>query len=132
MDTNNTESTDPFTNTRSVIQCGPQASNFSWDLNHTTIPWIFAPITSIASLATVLLNTLVIIAIHQKTELKKTSTLLLSSMAVADLLVGAIAMPLIVAADILIIRQVSYSGFCALRIATEFFMFSFIWPSRII
>ena len=130
MDTNNTErSTSTFNNTRSVIQCGPQASNFSWDLNHTTIPWIFAPITSIASLATVLLNTLVIIAVNQKTELKKTSTLLLSSMAVADLLVGAIAMPLIVAADILIIRQVSYSGFCALRIATEFFMFSFIWPS---
>ena len=129
MDKNNTErSTDPFTNTRSVIQC-PQASNFSWDLNHTTIPWIFAPITSIASLATILLNTLVIIAVNQKTELKKTSTLLLSSMAVADLLVGAISMPLIFAADILIISQVSYSGFCALRIATEFFMLSFIWPS---
>ena len=130
MDTNDTaKSTD--LNTRSVIQC-PQSPNFRWDLDHTTFFWILATFTSIASLATIILNALVIIAVNQKRELKKTSTLLLCSLAVADLLVGAIPMPLSVAADVLIIRgsiHVSRSGFCALRMATEFFMFSLIWPS---
>ncbi|XP_078348516.1 alpha-2Da adrenergic receptor-like [Oculina patagonica] len=121
-------STTTSSNVRSVIHC-PHASNRTWDLNETTIHWILLPITFIASLATIILNALVILAVKQKRELKKTSTILLSSMAIADLLVGAISMPLTVTADILIIRQVYYPGFCTLSIANEYSMFTFIWAS---
>ena len=121
-------STTSSNNARSVMYC-LETSNLVWDLNETTIPWIVFPITIIASLATMFLNALVILAMKQKRKLKKTSTILLSSMAIADLLVGAISMPLTVAADILVIRQVYYPGFCALRLATEYSMFPFAWSS---
>ena len=55
--------------------------------------------------------------------------MLLCSMAVADLLVGAISMQLTVATDTLIIHQVNYFGFCTLRVATESSMFTLIWSS---
>ena len=126
--TNSEPSTAHSLNARSVIRC-PQASNFTWDLSETTLPSILFPITSIASLAVIFLNALVVLAFQQKRELKKTSTILLSSIAIADLLVGAISMPLNVAAEILISRQVFYSGFCTLRIATDFSMFTFLWSS---
>ena len=50
-------------------------------------------------------------------------------MAVTDLLVGAISMPLNIAANILISHRLFYSGFCTLRVATEFSMFTFILSS---
>ena len=113
-DPNNTR----LVNTRSVIHCS-QTSNLKW-FNETIIPLILLPITSIASVAVILLNALVVLAFQQKTELNKTSTVLLSSMAIADLLVGAISMPLNVAVDILITSQVFYSGFCTLRLGTHY------------
>ena len=115
-------------NTRSVIRC-PQASNFTWDLNETTLPSIVIPITLIAAFAVIILNALVVLAFQKKRELKKTSTILLSSMAITDLLVGAISMPLNIAANILISHRLIYSGFCTLRLATEFSMFTFILSS---
>ena len=48
---------------------------------------------------------------------------------IADLLVGAISMPLNVAIGILITCQVFYAGFCTLYCATEFSMFTLIWSS---
>ena len=120
--------TNASSNTRLVIRC-PQASNFTWDLDETTLPSIVIPITLIAALAVIILNALVVLAFQKKRELKKTSTILLSSMAIADLLVGAISMPLNIAANILINHRLLYSGFCTLRIATEFSMFTFILSS---
>ena len=126
MSRNHTEtSATPTTNARSVIHC-PQIPNFALDLNETTIHWILCPITFTASLTTIILNALAILAVKKKRELKKPSNILLSSMAIADLLVGATSMPLTVATDIIIIRQVSYSGFCRLHFATEF-LFTLVW-----
>ena len=121
-------STIASSNTRSVIRC-QQTSNFTWDLNETTLPLIVIPITVIAALAVIFLNALVVLAFQQKRELKKTSAILLSSMAITDLLVGATSMPLNIASNILISQQLFYSGFCALRIATELSMFTFILSS---
>ena len=90
------------------------------------LPSIVIPVTIIAALAVIFLNALVVIAFQQKRELKKTSTILLSSMAITDLLVGAISMPLNLAANIIISHQLFYSGFCTLRLATEFTMFTLI------
>ena len=50
-------------------------------------------------------------------------------MAIADLLVGAISMPLNVAIDILIAPQVFYTGFRTLHLAAQFSEYTFIWSS---
>ena len=70
------------------------APDLSWDLNTSTFHLIIAVVILIASLPTIVLNTMVILAIKQKKELQKPSNILLSRLAVTDLLIGAIAMPL--------------------------------------
>ena len=79
--------------TRSVFSC-PHDPHLVWDLHDTTSPWIFAAVASIISPTAVLLNALVIIAVKQRKELQRASNILLSSMAVTDLLVGSICVPL--------------------------------------
>ena len=60
------------------------------------------------SLPTILLNAFIILAIKQRKELQKPSNILLSSLAVTDLLVGAIAMPTSAIIDFFTFRQVSF------------------------
>ena len=79
--------------TRSVFYC-PKDPQLPWDLHDTTSPWIFAAVASIISPTAVLLNVLVIIAVKQRKELQRASNILLSSMAVTDLLVGSLCVPL--------------------------------------
>ena len=55
---------------------------------------IIGIITIIVSLPTILLNAFIILAIKQTRELQKNTNILLSSLAVTDLMVGAIVMPL--------------------------------------
>ena len=86
--------TSSFSNTtRSVFYC-PHDPHLVWDLHDTTSPWIFAAVASIISSTAVLLNVLIIIAVKQRKELQRASNILLSSMAVTDLLVGSICVPL--------------------------------------
>ena len=89
----------------SVFHC-PEFPQFIWDLHHTTSFKIIDAITSIACPVTVLLNLLVIIAVKTRRELKQNSNILLSSVALADLLVGAVSMPLSVTLDTLVINRV--------------------------
>ena len=56
--------------------------------------FIIGIITIIVSLPTILLNSFIILAIKQTRELQKNTNILLSSLAVTDLMVGAIVMPL--------------------------------------
>ena len=94
MDHNQTETSIMSTNTtKSVFYC-PHIPQLIWDADDTISPWIFAAVATIISPATVLLNALVIIAVIKRRELQKLSNMLLSSMAVTDLLVGAICIPL--------------------------------------
>ena len=79
--------------TRSVFYC-PESQQFIWDLHHTTSFKIIVAITTIACLVTILLNLLVIIAVKTWTELRENSNILLSSVALADRLVGAVSKPL--------------------------------------
>ena len=72
-------------------------------------------IISIASPVTILLNSFIIVAVKRRKELQKPVNILLSSLAIADLLTGAISMPLTVAVDILILRQVSFEHVCTLE-----------------
>ena len=107
MTVNNTESlgANSSSETRSVFYC-PKSPHFIWDLNHTTSLKIILAITTIACPVTILLNLLVIIAVKTRRELKKNSKILLSSLAVADLLVGAVSMPLSITLDALVLQGV--------------------------
>ena len=115
---NNTDGiADPSTQTRyrPVLFC-PLATDFT-DYSHDPIvPWILIAIASIASAITMPLNTLVIIAVSQRKELQKNSNILLSSLAVADLLRGVLSIPVLsVTAIFLLDSQVSLDHFCTLH-----------------
>ena len=96
---------------RSVMFC-PKRSNLSTDLNNTTFSWILVAIIFITSPFTVLFNSLVIVALKKRRELEKLSNILLCSMAVKDLLTGAITMPLSATFDVLILSHVRYEYIC--------------------
>ena len=64
---------------------------------------------------TVLFNSLVIVALKKRRELEKRSNILLCSMAVTDLLTGAITMPLSATFDVLILSQVPYEYICPIN-----------------
>ena len=106
MTVKNTESlTNSSSETRSVFFCR-EWPQFIWDINHKTSFKITVAITTIACPVTILLNLLVIIAVKTRRELKKNSNILLSSVALADLLVGAVSMPLSITLDALVIQRV--------------------------
>ena len=77
----------------SMFSC-PERPQFIWDFNQTTSLKITVAITAITCPVTVLLNLLVITAVKTRRELKTNSNILLSSVALIDLLVGAVSMPL--------------------------------------
>ena len=119
MDHNQTETTIVSSNaTKSLFYC-PHAPRLIWDVHDTISPWIFAAVASIISPAAVLLNALVIIAVTKRRELQKPSNILLSSMAVTDLLVGAISIPLSAIDGFLLPYQiVAAQHICTLDVAT--------------
>ena len=108
MTAKNTESSigNSSSETRSVFHC-PQGPQFIWDINNTTSFKIIVAITIIACPVTIGLNLLVIIAVKTRRVLKKNSNILLTNLALADLLVGAVSMPLTITLDALVIQRVS-------------------------
>ena len=99
MGPNKTETATVFPNTtRSVFYCS-HAPHIIWDLQDTTSPWIISPPAA-------LLNALIIIAVKRRRELKRTSNILLSSLAATDLLVGSLCVPLSDVVGLLVSYQV--------------------------
>ena len=90
--------------TRSVFSC-PHDPQLVWDLHDTTSSWIFAAVACIISPTAVFLNVLVIIEVKQRKELQRASDILLSSMAVTDLLVGSLCVPLSAVVGLLVSYQ---------------------------
>ena len=90
----------------------PYTPNLLWDLNGTTFSWILLGITCIASPATVILNISVIIVVTQRKELQYPWTTLLFSLAITDLLVGAVNMPLSAAISLLVVHQTWLEHVC--------------------
>ena len=75
-----------------------------------------------ASFPTVILNELIILAIKQRRELQKTSNIMLSSLAVTDLLAGFILMPRDAAIEFFFsLLQISFEYSCVLYALTHFF-----------
>ena len=105
MGSNETETATVLSNTtRSVFYC-LHAPNLVWDLHDTISPWVFAAVSSIISPTVVLLNALIILAVQRRKELQRASNILLSSMAVTDLLVGSICVPLSAVVGLLVSYQ---------------------------
>ena len=65
---------------------------------------------------TILMNLLVIVTVVKRRELQKLSNILLRSLALVDLLVGAVSMPLSATVDVLILRQIPVEHICLLQI----------------
>lgn len=101
----------------------PYAPNLLWDLNGTTFSWILLCITCIASPATIILNISVIIAVTQRKELQYPWTTLLFSLAIADLLVGAVNLPLSAAISLLVVDQTWLQHVCLLDILNVYSMY---------
>ena len=98
--------TSSFSNTtRSVFYC-PHDPQLVWDLHDTTSSWIFAAVACIISPTAVFLNVLVITEVKQRKELQRASNILLSSMAVTDLLVGSLCVPLSAVVGLLVPYQI--------------------------
>ena len=121
---NDTETTTiPATEISLMFFSCPYAPNLLWDLNGTTFSWILLGITCIASPATVILNISVIIAVTQRKELQYPWTTLLFSLAITDLLVGAVNMPLSAAISLLVVHQTLLEHVCLFDILNVYSMY---------
>ena len=109
---------------RSVFDC-LHSQGLTWDVHDTTSPWIFTAVYSFLSPTAFLLNLSVIITITKKRELQRPSKILLRSMAVSDLLVGGISMPLSAIIGLLLPHRIlTERQFCTFDLVI--FLFSYI------
>ena len=92
----------------------PYAPYVSWENDGSIFNLIIGFIAVVASFPTVLLNAFIILAIKQRRELQKSSNIMLSSLAVTDLLVGAIVMPTCASIDFFTLSQISFEYTCML------------------
>ena len=92
----------------------PHSGDFNWEVNSTILSWILVAIASIASLLAVITNILVIIVMKRVKHFQSLSNILLVNLAVADLLMGAVSMPLFAAAEILMVHQKSFEYICTI------------------
>ena len=121
--------TNPTTDARSVFYC-PYVPTFSaWEVDQTLLPWFLVATASIASPIAVILNVLVIVAVKLRKELQRLSYILLSSMAVADLLVGAVCLPLSAVVDSFVASEILAEHVCTLELVTEWVMYTISWCS---
>ena len=118
MDLYNNETN--FTSSRSTFYC-PYAPVMSWEVGSSTFNLIIGLVTAIASFPTVILNAFIILAIKQRIDLQKPSNIMLSSLAVTDLLVGFILMPTDATIDFFSLRKVSFEYSCKLYVVNHFF-----------
>ena len=112
----------------SVYFC-PTKPTYTWILTETAAFYVSITAKSIASPFTVLLNLLIIVAVWRRRALQKNSNILLVSMAVADLLVGAVSMPLTTALDILLLRKNLSLTICKIAGANQIVLYSAVSSS---
>ena len=109
--------------TKAVFFC-PQYPLFVWDLENEVSLQLVIAITTIAAPFTTFLNTLVIVTIQKTRELQTNSSILISSLAITDLLVGAVSTPLIITVDALILRgTVPESIVCKINHSAAFVLY---------
>lgn len=119
MDLNNNQTT---IISPSSTYCGLYKPRVSWVVGDSGFHMILGLLTVVASFPTALLNAFIILAIKQRRELQKPSNILLSSLAVTDLLVGAVSMPTTATIDFFRMHRVSFENTCMLGLVNAFFM----------
>ena len=112
MAANNTTVNYDFTYASISLYFCQKPPYLTWDLTNTTLPWILVVVIFAAAPVTTLLNILVVVALNKSRELQKLSNILLCSMAVTDLITGAITMPMSAIVDVLMLTQVSVVHVC--------------------
>ena len=112
----------------SMYSC-PHEPVYTWILTETAAFYVTITTKSIASPFAVLLNLLIIVAVRNRRALQKNSNILLTSMAVADLLVGAVSMPLTIALDILLLREKLSLKICKIAGANQVVLYSAVSSS---
>ena len=112
----------------SVYFC-PTKPIYTWILTETAAFYVSITTKSIASPLTVLLNVLIIVAVKKRRALQKNSSILLTSMAVSDLLVGAVSMPLTTALDILFLHKKLSLTICKIAGANQIVLYSAVSSS---
>lgn len=105
----------------------PKAPDLTWDLNETTFPWILVGMKSFASPAIIFLNALVVLIVKRDKRFQKNSYILLSSLAVADLLVGVVTIPFSGSIDLLLALQVLLEHVCVLDLINVYSMYCISW-----
>ena len=108
----------------SVYFC-PTKPIYTWILTETAAFYVSITAKSIASPFTVLLNLIIIVAVWRRRALQKNSNIL----AVADLLVGAVSMPLTTALDILLLRKKLSLTICKIAGANQIVLYSAVSSS---
>ena len=119
MNINNNETS--INSCSSTLSCPFAPQGVSFETCGSGLDLIFGIITVTVSIPTILLNAFIILAIKQKRDLQKTSNIMLSSMAVTDLLVGVIVMPITAAIYFFTLRQVLPEYICVLFEANNIF-----------
>jgi len=118
----NSSNTDLTTDTSSLVSselfCPPIQT---WDFSETTLFKITTATTIIVCPVTILLNILVIIAVKRRRDLQNINTIiLLASMAVAGVLVGAVSMPLIIISDVFVlVKHLNAGVFCTIAFVND-------------
>ena len=112
MAANNTTVSYDFTYAGNSLYFCQKPPYLTWDWTDTTLPWILDVIIFTAAPVTTLLNILVIVALRKNRELQKFSNILLCSMAVTDLITGAVTMPMSAIVDVLMLTRVSVKHVC--------------------
>ena len=108
---------------KAVFFC-PRDPLFIWDLENKVSLQLAIAITAIAAPFTTFLNTLVIVTIQKTRQLQTNSSILISSLAITDLLVGAVSTPLIITVDALILRgTVPESIVCSINESAAFVLY---------
>ena len=97
---------------------------FVRDLENEVSLQLVIAITTIAAPFTTFLNTLVIVTIQKTRELQTNSSILITRLAITDLLVGAVSTPLIITVDALILQgTVSESIVCNINESAAFVLY---------
>ena len=102
----------------------PYQPVFTWILSDSTTFLSASIITGIACPVTIFLNILVIRAVSKRGELQTNSNILLASMAVADMLVGAASMPLSICLDVLLLRKDLSHTICEIAFANQLVLYA--------
>lgn len=102
----------------------PYQPVFTWILSDSTTFLSASIITGIACPVTIFLNILVIRAVSKRRELQTNSNILLASMAVADMLVGAASMPLSICLDVLLLRKDLSHTICEIAFANQLVLYA--------